>query len=58
VIARLAAEGAMAILPVEQYLDFARELADDLRVMERGRVVVAGGRGELDEADVRRYLTV
>ena len=58
VIARLAAEGAMAILLVEQYLDFARELADDLLVMDRGRVVVAGPRGELDEAEVRRYLTV
>jgi urea transport system ATP-binding protein len=56
VIERLAAEGAMAILLVEQYLDFARELADDLLVMDRGRVVVAGG--ELDEADARRYLTV
>jgi urea transport system ATP-binding protein len=58
VIARLAAEGAMAILLVEQYLDFAREIADDLLVMDRGRVVVAGARGELEEADLRRYLTV
>jgi urease subunit gamma len=34
----------MAILLVEQYLDFAREVADDLLVMDRGRVVVAGTR--------------
>ena len=31
---------------------------DDLLVMDRGRVVIAGARGELDEADLRRYLTV
>jgi urea transport system ATP-binding protein len=58
VIARLAAKGEMAILLVEQYLDFAREVADDLLVMDRGQVVVAGGKGDVDEAEVRRYLTV
>jgi urea transport system ATP-binding protein len=58
VIARLAVKGEMAILLVEQYLDFAREVADDLLVMDRGQVVVAGTQGDVDEADVRRYLTV
>jgi len=58
VIARLAAKGEMAILLVEQYLDFAREVADDLLVMDRGQIVVAGAKGEVDEAVVRRYLTV
>jgi urea transport system ATP-binding protein len=58
VIARLAASGRMAILLVEQYLDFARGLADDFAVMDRGEVVVAGRAAELVEADVRRYLTV
>ena len=58
VIARLAAKGQMAILLVEQYLDFAREVADDLLVMDRGQVVVAGAKRDVDEADVRRYLTV
>jgi urea transport system ATP-binding protein len=43
---------------VEQYLDFAREVADDLLVMDRGRVVVAGTKGDVDEAEIRRYLTV
>jgi ABC-type branched-subunit amino acid transport system ATPase component len=37
VIARLAVGGEMAILLVEQYLDFAREVADDRLVMDRGR---------------------
>jgi urea transport system ATP-binding protein len=58
VIARLAAKGEMAILLVEQYLDFARKVADDLLVMDRGQIVVAGAKGEVDEAVVRRYLTV
>jgi urea transport system ATP-binding protein len=58
VISRLAAGGEMAILLVEQYLDFAREVADDLVVIDRGQVVVAGAKGNVDEDDVRRYLTV
>ena len=58
VIRRLAARGDMAILLVEQYLDFAREIADDLIVMDRGEIMVAGTRSEVDEAVVRRYLTV
>ena len=48
----------MAILLVEQYLDFARGLADRLAVMDRGQVVLAGRPDELDDRDVRRYLTV
>jgi urea transport system ATP-binding protein len=48
----------LAILLVEQYLDFARELADNIAIMDRGRIVVAGGPSELDRPDARRYLTV
>jgi urea transport system ATP-binding protein len=58
VIRRLAAQGDMAILLVEQYLDFAREIADDFLIMGRGEVVMTGAPGQLDEAAVRRYLTV
>ena len=58
VIARLAARGEMAILLVEQYLEFAREVADDLIVMDRSEVVVAGAKSEVDEGVVKRYLTV
>jgi urea transport system ATP-binding protein len=58
VIRTLAESGKMAILLVEQYFDFARELADHFAVMDRGEVVVAGAATELVEADVRRYLTV
>lgn len=58
VIRMLADGGKIAILLVEQYFDFARELADDFVVLDRGEVVVAGAAADLVEADVRRYLTV
>jgi len=53
-------QGTMAIVLVEQYFDFAKELADQFVVMDRGEVVVAGDRADMerDEAEVRRHLTV
>src|SRR6202166_4834414 len=44
VIALLRARGDMAILLVEQYFDFARELAQTMVVMDRGDIVLAGRR--------------
>jgi urea transport system ATP-binding protein len=58
VIRALAARGDMAILLVEQYFEFARDLADAYIVMQRGEVVASGRRAEMDEAVVRSYLTV
>lgn len=55
---KLAEWGDMAILLVEQYFDFAKELADDYAVMDRGEVVLAGQAATMDEDDVRRRLTV
>ena len=54
----LRAEGAMSILLVEQYLDFARELADNFAIMDRGAVVAAGQIGGLTEAVIQQYLVV
>jgi urea transport system ATP-binding protein len=51
-------KGEMAILLVEQYFEFARDLADRFAVMERGQIVMAGTRAEMSEADVRRRLAV
>ena len=51
-------QGDMAILLVEQYFEFARDLADTYAVMDRGQVVLAGTRAEMVEADVRRRLSV
>ena len=58
VIRLLADRGEMAILLVEQYFEFARDLADDLFVMDRGEIVLSGPCRDLDEAEVRRHLTV
>lgn len=48
----------MAILLVEQYFDFACELADRFVVLDRGQVVAQGGRDEMMNDDIRRHLTV
>jgi urea transport system ATP-binding protein len=58
VLAALRRRGTLAILLVEQYFDFAQELADRMVVMDRGQVVLAGPTAALDEAAVRRHLTV
>ena len=58
VIRSLAARGNMAILLVEQYFEFARDLAASYLVMQRGEMVLSGRREEMDEAAVRSYLTV
>jgi urea transport system ATP-binding protein len=58
VIALLRRRGGMAILLVEQYYDFARELAQTIAVLDRGEIVLAGRRDELDQQDVRRRLSV
>ncbi len=48
----------LAILLVEQYLDFAQELADFVHIMDRGEIVFAGQAQDLDNEDVRRHLIV
>jgi urea transport system ATP-binding protein len=48
----------LTILLVEQYLDFCRELADQVFIMDRGEIVHAGPAADLDRSDVRRHLTV
>ena len=48
----------IAVLLVEQYLEFCRELADDDYIMDRGEVVHAGDAPSLDRPEVRAHLTV
>ncbi|MCS2159085.1 urea ABC transporter ATP-binding subunit UrtE [Scandinavium sp. H11S7] len=58
VIRQLARRGDMAILLVEQFYDFAADLADQYLVMSRG-TIVQQGRGENMEADgVRGMVTI
>jgi len=58
VIDLLRSRGDMAILLVEQYFDFARDLGQRLIVMDRGDIVVNSSRADLNEEDVRRRLSV
>ncbi|HLB16838.1 MAG TPA: urea ABC transporter ATP-binding subunit UrtE [Burkholderiales bacterium] len=57
-IRELAASGEMAILLVEQYYEFARSLADQYLVMERGEIIARGRGPDMDRDGVRRLLAV
>ena len=58
VIRTLAQTGEMAILLVEQYYDFARSLADQYLVMERGEIVRRGAGADMERDGVRKLLAV
>lgn len=58
VVRMLADRGDMAILLVEQYYDFARELADTYAVMERGEVVASGLGKDMETAGVRQLVAI
>jgi urea transport system ATP-binding protein len=58
VIVLLRDRGDMAILLVEQYFEFARDLADNFAVMDRGAIVLSGKREDMVESDVRRHLSI
>jgi urea transport system ATP-binding protein len=57
-IAYLRDKGDMAIVLVEQYFDFAKELADNWYVMDRGEVTLSGDRASMDENEIRRRMSV
>jgi urea transport system ATP-binding protein len=57
-IAYLRNLGGIAIVLVEQYLDFARELGDYFAVMDRGAVVYSCQRADMDETAVKRALAL
>jgi urea transport system ATP-binding protein len=58
VIERLHREMGLAILLVEQYLDFALRLADSFIVLDAGVVVHTGTHEELREPDMLKLLAV
>jgi urea transport system ATP-binding protein len=57
-IAYLRSLGEMAIILVEQYLDFAHELGDYFTVMDRGAIVYASSRADMDEVALKRALAI
>ena len=58
VIRMLADRGTMAILLVEQYYDFAQELADAYAVMERGEVIARGAGKDMEAQGVRQLVAI
>jgi urea transport system ATP-binding protein len=48
----------MAIILVEQYLDFAQELGDHLVVMDRGSIVYQSDKANLDEAALKQAMAI
>ena len=58
VINHLRLQRQMAILLVEQYFEFARDLADTFAVLDRGSVVLAGAIDAVPEQEIRKHLLV
>ena len=58
VIMRLNREHGLTVLLVEQKLPFARRVATDLRILDKGRLVVSGKISDLTDEIVRQHLTV
>ncbi|MEP7311316.1 MAG: urea ABC transporter ATP-binding subunit UrtE [Pseudomonadota bacterium] len=58
VIMRLNKERGLTVLLVEQKLPFARRVATDVRILDKGRLVLAGKIGELTDDVVKHHLTV
>ncbi len=58
IIIRLNKEMGLTVILVEQKLPFARRVADRFVILDRGRVMAAGGMAELSDELVREYLTV
>ena len=58
VIGYLRDQGEMSILLVEQFFEFAWDLADNLTVLDRGQVVLSGLKDEMDKEQVRQAVMV
>lgn len=58
VISLLRDRGDMAIVLVEQYFDFAYELADQIVVLKRGKIVENARRAETKRADILAAVSV
>ncbi|MBB3320585.1 MULTISPECIES: urea ABC transporter ATP-binding subunit UrtE [Atlantibacter] len=58
VIGELAKRGDMAILLVEQFYDFAAELADSYLVMSRGEIIQRGAGSQMEQEGVRGLVAI
>jgi urea transport system ATP-binding protein len=58
VIHELKVQRGIAVLLIEQFLDFALSVADYCYVMEKGRIVSEGAASDLNEDVIREHLSV
>ena len=58
IILRLNSETGVTGLLVEQKLPFARRVASEFRILDKGRAVAGGAIGELSDDDIRQHLSV
>ena len=58
ILTRVCGETGLSFLLVEQNLDFARAMAENYIILEKGSVVSSGKTDTLGNAEVRRYLSV
>ena len=58
IILKLNRRSGVTVLLVEQKLPFARRVASEFRILEKGRCVAGGGIGELTDEVVREHLSV
>ncbi|WP_343683326.1 urea ABC transporter ATP-binding subunit UrtE [Acinetobacter baylyi] len=58
VIKKLTAQGDMGIILVEQFYDFAEELADTYTVMSRGQVIAQGVGDEMPEKGIKELVAI
>jgi urea transport system ATP-binding protein len=57
VLLRLKEQGKFTIVLVEQYFDFARQIADAFFLMDRGSIMLQGQADELSDESIKQYLT-
>ena len=58
IILRLNRETGVTVLLVEQKLPFARRVASDFQILDKGRSVGGGSIGELSDDDISQHLSV
>ena len=58
IIIKLNQEAGVTVMLVEQKLPFARRVASEFRILDKGRCVAGGAIDELSDDDVREHLTV
>jgi urea transport system ATP-binding protein len=56
VLEEIKRDGKVAVLLVEQYIEFASKLADSYYVMEKGSIVMRGTAAEMDKEAIKPYL--